>query len=97
MPSSSVVLRVHRARSTPSWTLPIGELAMGWEKPLPRDAVRTVQQYGEEIKDYVRSHRPARRWPPTAAWTVTAAVIPVVEQEPDVRGVDVTPPAGEPV
>ena len=61
MPSSAVVLRLHRAEIDAELTLPIGELAMGWEKPLPMDAVRTVRQYGEELKDYVRAHvRPIR-------------------------------------
>ena len=97
MPSSSVVLRVHRAEIDAELTLPIGELAMGWEKPLPRDAVRTVQRFGEEIKDYVRAHvRPTA--PDGRAWTVTVReVTPVVEQEPDVRvALTMTPPAGEP-
>ena len=45
-------------------TLPIGELAMGWEKPLPRDAVATVRQYGEELEGLCLQARPADR-PPT--------------------------------
>ena len=97
MPSSSVVLRVHRTGIDAELTLPIGELAMGWEKPLPRDAVRTVQQYGEEIKDYVRAHvRPTA--PDGRPWTVTVReVTPVVEQEPDVRvALTMTPPPGAP-
>ena len=56
MPSSAVVLRLHRTGIDAELTLPIGELAMGWEKPLPMDAVQTVRQYGEELKDYVRAH-----------------------------------------
>ena len=39
MPSSAVVLRLHRTEIDAELTLPIGELAMGWEKPLPSDAV----------------------------------------------------------
>jgi HupE / UreJ protein len=97
MPNSSVVLRVHRGGIDAELTLPIGELATGWEKPLPRDAVETVRQYGEEIKDYVRAHvRPVA--PDGRPWTVTVGdVSPVVEQEPDVRvAISMTPPAGAP-
>ena len=36
MPNSAVVLRIHRTEIGAELTLPIGELAMGWEKPLPR-------------------------------------------------------------
>ncbi len=60
MPSSAVVLRLHRGGIDAELTLPIGELAVGWEKPLPRDAVRTVRQYGEELEDYVRACPPVR-------------------------------------
>jgi hypothetical protein len=97
MPSSAVVLRVHRAGIDAELTLPIGELAMGWEKPLPRDAVRTVREYGEELEDYVRAHvRPVA--PDGRPWTVAVReVIPVVEQEPDVRvALTLTPPPGAP-
>jgi HupE / UreJ protein len=97
MPSSSVVLRVHRGGIDAELTLPIDELATGWEKPLPRDAIEAVQRYGEEIKDYVRAHvRPTA--PDGRPWTVTVGeVIPVVEQEPDVRvALTMTPPAGAP-
>src|SRR5215472_12812843 len=78
MPSSAVVLRVHRTGIDAELTLPIGELAMGWEKPLPRDAVQTVRQYGGELEDYVRAHvRPMA--PDGRPWTVTVReVIPVV-------------------
>ena len=55
MPDSAVVLRLHRAGIDAELTLPISELAVGWEKPLPRDAVQTVREYGEELKDYVRA------------------------------------------
>jgi HupE / UreJ protein len=97
MPSSAVVLRLHRTGMEAELTLPIGELATGWEKPLPLDAVRTVREYGTELADYVRSH--VR---PTALdgrpWTVTVREItPVVEQEPDVLvKVTMTPPPGAP-
>jgi len=97
MPNSSVVLRVHRAEIDAELTLPIGELAMGWEKPLPRDAVQTVRQYRDEIKEYVRAHvNPTS--PDGRPWTVTVReVTPVVEQEPDVRvALAMTPPPGAP-
>jgi hypothetical protein len=97
MPSSSVVLRVHRDGIDAELTLPIGELATGWEKPLPMDAVGTVQRYGDEIKDYVRAHvRPIA--PDGRPWTLAVGdVIPVIEHEPDVRvALTMTPPAGAP-
>ena len=98
MPSSSVVLRLHRDGIDAELTLPIGELATGWEKPLPMDATRAVREYGEELKDYVRAHvRPTA--PDGRPWNVTVRdVIPVVEQEPDVRvALTLTPPPGAPV
>ncbi len=55
MPNSAVVLRIHRGGIDAELTLPIGELATGWEKPLPKDATRVVQQYGEELRNYVRA------------------------------------------
>lgn len=97
MPSSSVVLRVHGVGIDAELTLPIGELAMGWEKPLPRDAVQTVRQCGHEIKEYVRAHvNPTA--PDGRPWAVTVReVTPVVEQEPDVRvALTMSPPPGAP-
>jgi hypothetical protein len=97
MPNSAVVLRIHRGGIDAELTLPIGELATGWEKPLPKDATRVVQQYGDELKDYVRAHvRPTA--PDGRPWTVTVReVIPVVEKEPDVRvTLTLTPPPGAP-
>lgn len=97
MPNSSVVLRVHRGGIDAELTLPVTELAAGWEKPLPSDAVATVRQYGEELKDYVRAHvRPIA--PDGQPWTVTVRELtPVVEQQPDVRvDLTMTPPPGAP-
>ncbi len=97
MPNSSVVLRAHGDGIDAELMLPIGELAMGWEKPLPRDAVQTVRQYGREIKKYVRAHvNPTS--PDGRPWAVTVRdVAPVVEQEPDVRvALAMTPPPGAP-
>ena len=94
MPSSAVVLRLHRTEIDAELTLPISELAVGWEKPLPMDAVQAVRQYGEELKDYVRAHvRPSA--PDGRPWTVTVrAVSPVVEQNPRrARNVDADPAA----
>ena len=98
MPSSAVVLRLHRAEITAELTLPIGELALGWERPLPMDPVETVRQYGDGLQDYVRAHvRPTA--PDGRPWTVTIReVIPVVERQPDVRVIlTMTPPPGAPV
>ena len=97
MPSSAIVLRVHRTLITAELTLPICELALGWEKPLPMDAVETVRLYGDDLQNYVRSHvRPCA--PDGRPWTVmVGGVVPVVEREPDVRvALTMTPPPGAP-
>jgi hypothetical protein len=98
MPSSAIVLRVHKAEIEAEVTLPISELAVGWEKPLPADAVQTVQQYGAEIEDYLRAHVRSVA-PDGRPWTVIVReVIPVVEQQPDLRVLlTLTPPVGAPV
>ena len=98
MPGSAVVLRLHRTGIDAELTLPIGELAMGWEMPLPLDAVKTVQKYGAELEEYVRAHvRPSA--PDGRPWTVTVrGVTPLNEQEPDVRvALTMTPPPGAPL
>jgi hypothetical protein len=98
MPNSAVVLRLHRTEIDAELTLPIGELAMGWEKPLPLDSVGTVQKYGAELEEYVRAHvRPTA--PDGRPWTVTVrGVTPLNEQEPDVRvALTMSPPSGAPV
>ncbi len=95
MPNSAVVLRLHRNAIDAELTLPISELATGWEKPLPADPVATVQQYGEELKDYVRAHvRPVA--PDGRPWTVVVLELsPVIEQKPDVRiRLTLIPPPG---
>ncbi len=95
MPSSAVVLRLQKAEIEAELTLPIGELAVGSEMPLPMDAVQTVRQYGAKLKDYVRAHlRPIA--PDGRPWAVTVReVIPVVELQPDVRVLlTLTPPPG---
>jgi hypothetical protein len=98
MPSSAVVLRLHRTGIDAELTLPIGELAMGWEKPLPLDSVKTVQKYGAQLEEYVRTHvRPSA--PDGRPWTVTVGgVTPLNEQEPNVHvALTMTPPSGAPV
>ena len=98
MPNSAVVLRLHRNGIDAELTLPIGELATGWEKPLSLDSVKTVQKYGAELEEYVRSHvRPSA--PDGRPWTVTVrGVTPLNEQEPDVLvALSMTPPPGAPV
>jgi hypothetical protein len=97
MPNSAVVLRLHRASIDAELTLPISELAVGWEKPLPTNPVTTVRLYGEELKDYVLAHvHPVA--PDGRPWTVTVReVSPVVEQQPDVRvTLTLIPPLGAP-
>lgn len=98
MPNSAVVLRLQRASIDAEITLPIIELATGWEKPLSMDAAETVRLHGEELREYVRSHvRPCA--PDGRPWAVTVRdVVPVQEKEPDVRvTLTMTPPAGAPV
>jgi hypothetical protein len=56
MPSSSVVLRLHRVEIDAELTLPITELALGWGKPLPLDAARTVREDGDALKEYLHAH-----------------------------------------
>jgi hypothetical protein len=98
MPGSAVVLRLHRTEIDAELTLPIGELAMGWEKPLPLSSIKTVQDYGAELEIYVRSH--VRAYAPDGRpWTVTVReVTPLDEQEPHVRvALNMNPPTGAPV
>jgi hypothetical protein len=98
MPSSAVVLRLHRSGIDAELTLPIGELAMGWEKPLPMDSIQTVRQYGKELEGYVLAHvRPTA--PDGRPWSVAVRqVAPVVEESPDVRvALAMTPPRDAPV
>ena len=98
MPNSAVVLRLHRTEIRAELTLPIGELAVGWEKPLPSDPARAVREYGEELGRYVLQHVRASA-PDGRPWVITIReVIPVDEQEPDVRlTLMLTPPPGAPV
>lgn len=96
-PDSAIVLRLQRNGIDAEPTLPIGELAFGWEKPLPMDAEQVVRLYGEELKDYVRAHvHPLA--PDGRVWTTTVRdVAPVVEKNPDVPvALTLTPPPGAP-
>ena len=98
MPNSAVVLRLHRAGIDAELTLPIIELALGWDKPLPTDAAATVRQFGGELEEYVLAHvRPTA--PDGRPWTVAVReILPVDEGEPDVRvSLAMTPPPGAPV
>jgi hypothetical protein len=98
MPNSAVVLRLHRNLINAELTLPVGELAIGWDMPLPMDSVQTVRQYGKGLEDYVRAHvRPTA--PDGRPWTVTVLeVSPLSERDPDVRvELTMTPPPGAPV
>ena len=98
MPNSAVVLRLHRYELSAELTLPIGELAVGWDKPLPMDSVQMVRQYGKGLEDYVRAHvRPTA--PDGRPWTVTVlGVSPLTEKDPDVRvELTMTPPPRAPL
>jgi hypothetical protein len=98
MPNSAVVLRIHRTEINVELTLPISELALGWDKPLPMDAGRIMREYGEKLKDYIRAHVHASA-PDGRPWTVTVlGLFPVSENDPDVRvELTMTPPSGAPL
>ena len=105
MPHSDVILRLRPGGVDARLLLPIIELRLGWQKPLPMDADQTIRQYGPELKQYVLQHvRPTA--PDGRPWTVTvqgltpiAAPAPnaFVASSPDVQ-VDLmmTPPPDAP-
>lgn len=102
MPSSAVLLRLHRTGIQAELTLPIIELKLGWQKPLPDDSAGTVRQYGEELKGYIHEHvHPIS--PDGRPWTVTVNSVAAVSEAspegfPDVRvDLTLTPPPGAPV
>jgi hypothetical protein len=98
MPNSAVVLRMQRTEIRVELTLPLSELATGWDRPLPLDAVQAVREHGEALRAYVREHLRATA-PDGRPWTVTVGeVIPVVETSPDIRVLlTMTPPPGAPL
>jgi hypothetical protein len=98
MPMSEVSLSIQRTTIDAELTLPIAELALGWDRPLPLDAARTVRDWGAALKDYVLAHvHPVA--PDGRPWSVAAgAVTPVADATPDVRvSLTLTPPPGAPV
>lgn len=97
MPSSAVRLQMHATGVDAILDLPIVELRLGWQQPLPMDAGAAVRQYGERLEGYVVSHvRPVS--PDGRPWTVVVKrVTPVTEAEPDIRiELAMMPPAGAP-
>lgn len=97
MPSSAVELRLHSGGIDAQLDLPIIELRLGWQKPLPMNAAQTVRQYGAELKNYVLQHvRPTA--PNGRPWTVEVrSVTPIEEEVPDVRvDLKMVPPPGAP-
>ena len=99
-PDSAVVLRFHRAGIDAELTLPVAELAAGFDKPLPADAAGVVRQYGDELRAYVAAHVRAES-PDGRAWAVEVrGVTPADEADgaaPDVRVMlALTPPPGAP-
>jgi len=105
MPSSDVILRLHRGGVDARLILPIIELKLGWQKPMPMDAVQTIQQYGPDLEGYVLQHvRPAA--PDGRPWSVTVrSLTPIAAQapsefvasSPDVQvDLTMTPPPGAP-
>ena len=97
MPNSLVVLRFHQTSIDAELTLPIDELAVGWDQPLPTDAAEVVRRYGRELGSYVLAHVGVST-PDGRPWMVTVrAVTPVAGENPDVR-VDLTmrPPPSAP-
>lgn len=105
MPSSNVILRMHQGGADARLILPIIELRLGWQKPLPMDAAQTIRQYGPELKEYVLQHiRPTA--PDGRPWTVIVrSLTPIaasapneyVASSPDVQvDLTMTPPPGAP-
>ncbi len=97
MPSSAVLLHLHNRDIDAQLYLPIIELRLGWQKPVPMDAVKAVRDYGPGLKGYVLQHiHPTA--PDGRPWTVTIRKLtPVVEQVPDVLvDLTMTPPPGAP-
>ncbi len=97
MPNSEVALRFERGDIEAELTLPISELALGWEKPLSADAAEVVREYGGELGSYVLQHvKPVT--PDGRPWAVTVRyVAPIAEEIPDVIvALRLTPPAGAP-
>ena len=94
MPSSDVILRLHRGGIDARLVLPIIELRLGWQKPLPMDAAQTIRQYGPDLKGYVLQHvQPVA--PDGRPWAVTVRSLtpiaapapnPFVASSPDVAG-----------
>lgn len=98
MPDSAVLLRFRERSIEARLILPIVELRLGWQKPVPMDAVAAVERYGKELVPYVLEHVHAAA-PDGRAWTVAVrGVYPVVEEIPDLRvELVLTPPQGAPV
>ena len=98
MPNSAVVLRFQPGAVDLELTLPVSELAIGWDQPLPPDADRVTRDFGAKLEDYVLAHVHATT-PDGRPWTVTIReMTPVEGTNPDVR-VDLmmTPPPGAPL
>ena len=98
MPNSAVVLHLQRGEIRVELTLPISELAAGWDRVLPDDAVAVARQDGADLRDYLRAHIGAST-PDGRPWgVVVGAVVPLAEPNPEVRvEVTLTPPPGAPV
>lgn len=105
MPSSDVILRLGRGGVDARLILPVIELRLGWQKPLPMDAAQTIRQYGPGLKGYVLQHvRPTA--PDGRPWAVTVRSLtplaaqapnPFVASSPDVQvDLTMTPPPGAP-
>lgn len=97
MPSSAVLLHLHNKSIDAQLYLPIIELRLGWQKPVPMDAVEAVREYGTDLKGYVAHHiHPVA--PDGHPWTVNVTnVTPIAEQIPDMLvDVTMTPPPGAP-
>ncbi len=105
MPHSDVILRLRPGGVDARLLLPIIELRLGWQKPLPLDAAQTIRQYGPDLKKYVFQHvHPTA--PDGRPWAVTVqGLTPVAAQapnafvasSPDVQvDLTMTPPPGAP-
>ncbi|MBI1331676.1 MAG: HupE/UreJ family protein [Armatimonadetes bacterium] len=98
MPKTAVMLKFRNDRIDAELLLPVVELKLGWDKPLPDDAEHTVSEYGLELKSYVADHIcPVA--PDGEPWSVVVhSVTPVPDTFPDVRvDLSMIPPKGQPV
>jgi hypothetical protein len=98
MPSSAVELNLAARAIDAELTLPVSELALGWNRPLASDPVEVARADGEALRGYVHEHVTAFA-PDGRPWTVTVGTVrPLAGDPPDVQvSLTLAPPEGAPV